>query len=143
MGSERNGKETIYMKVTDEKSLWDAVVQFQNQPFYTISGLLFHYQLKRGKHGEYTRELLIDRSSSKPLVWSSFLLAYRQALMHRGEVIRRPKELCDCRGISYSFSILWRLGLIKVPPQTEEKLRGHSLTRLEPDLGSGCGVHGR
>ena len=72
------------MKITDEESLWEAVVQFQNKPFYTISGLPFHYHLKRGKNGEYTRELLIDRSSSKPLVWSSFLLAYRQALLHRG-----------------------------------------------------------
>ena len=34
-----------------EENLWDTVVAFQGYPFYTVSGLLFRYELKRGKSG--------------------------------------------------------------------------------------------
>ena len=34
-----------------EDALWQAVVAFQGEAFYTISGLPFSYTLKRGRSG--------------------------------------------------------------------------------------------
>ena len=39
-------------------------------------------------------------------------------------VFTRPKEIADVRGISYSYSLLWRFGVITVPEEVEDKLRG-------------------
>ena len=40
------------------------------------------------------------------------------------DIILCPKELADVRGASYSFSLLWRFGVIRVPDEVEAKLRG-------------------
>lgn len=45
---------------TDE-NLWNCVVAFQGHTFHTYSGLEFSYTLKRGRDGEYTRELWGDK----------------------------------------------------------------------------------
>lgn len=107
---------------TDE-NLWQTIILFQNYPFYTVSGLPFSYTIKIGRNGEYTHELIINRrEKSKTLTWSSILLAFHKALEKQGTVITRPKGLVDCRGVSYSFPILWKFGLVAVPEEMEKKL---------------------
>lgn len=107
-----------------EKNLWDCIVTFQRYPFYTSTGLPFTYILKVGKKGNFTKELFIDRREhSKSLSWSSVRMAFEKA-KERDMVFTRPKEIADIRGISYSYSLLWRFGMIRVPPQIEERLMG-------------------
>lgn len=106
--------------------LWDCIVAFQNYPFHTVSGLPFSYKLKKGRNGEYTKELFIDRrENSKSLAWNSVRMVFRKALEQQGTVFTRPKELADVRGVSYTFSLLWRFGMISVPEEVEKKLKGN------------------
>ena len=106
--------------------LWDCIVAFQNYPFYTVSGLPFSYTLKKGRNGEYTKELFIDRrENSKSLAWSSVRMVFERALEQQGAIFTRPKELVDVRGVSYTFSLLWRFGMISVPEEVEKKLKGN------------------
>ena len=110
-------------KTPSEDHLWQAVVAFQDYPFRTVTALPFRYKIKIGKDGEYNRELLIDRrEKSKTLSWSSVKLAFENSRSMTG-VIEKPKALGDIRGISYIYPILWRLGLIQVPEEAEEKMR--------------------
>ena len=41
-----------------EDELWQTVVEHQGEEFYTVSGLTFSYQLKKGRDGSYNRELI-------------------------------------------------------------------------------------
>lgn len=54
--NEQNLFETLQRKSTGE-NLWDAVCFFQGNIFKTYSGLEFTYELRRGRNGEYTKEL--------------------------------------------------------------------------------------
>lgn len=113
------------MTAPTEKHLWDCIVAFQNYPFHTVCGLPFSYTLKAGRNDEYTKELFIDRrENSKSLAWSSVRMAFERALEQQGAVFTRPKELADVRGVSYTFSLLWRFGIISVPEEVEKKLKG-------------------
>lgn len=86
----------------------------------------FSYTLKKGRNGEYTKELFIDRrEKSKSLVWSSIKIAFNKALEKSGTVFTQPKELADVRGVSYTFSLLWRFGIITVPENLGRKLKGN------------------
>ena len=106
--------------------LWDCIVAFQNYLFHTVSGLPFSYTLKKGRNGEYTKKLFIDRrEKSKSLVWSSIKIAFNKALEKSGTVFTQPKELADVRGVSYTFSLLWRFGMISVPENLGRKLKGN------------------
>ena len=108
-----------------EDNLWNCVVAFQYYPFHTISGLPFSYSLKTGRNGACTKELFIDRrENSKSLAWSGVRLVFQKVVERRGAVFDRPKAVGDIRGISYIYSLLWRFGMIKVPGQVEERLRG-------------------
>ena len=61
--------------------LWQLVIDCQNCPFKTVSGLPFSYTIKRGRNGELTKELWIDRrENSKSLAWSSIRLAFSNAM---------------------------------------------------------------
>ena len=114
------------LAVPTDGYLWDCIVAFQNYPFYTVSGLPFSYTLKKGRNGEYTKELFIDRrENSKSLAWSSVRMVFRKALEQQGTVFTRPKELADVRGVSYTFSLLWRFRMISVPEEVERKLKGN------------------
>lgn len=114
-----------------EEHLWQAVEAFQNYPFFTASGLPYTYQLKIGKKGQFTHELLIDRrQNSKTLAWSSVCLAFHQALEIKASpdpaqrIVRRPKTLGDIRGISYIYPILWKFNLIEVPEKYAIQMSG-------------------
>ena len=113
-----------------EDSLWQAVVAFQSYAFRTYSGLPFSYQLKKGRDGQFTRELFIDRrENSKSLAWSSVCLAF-SGIREPGAVVTRPKALGDIRGITYIYGIFYRFGLIDVPPQAKAQMEGRAAEQL-------------
>ncbi len=106
-----------------EGELWQAVVEHQGEGFYTVSGLPFSYQLKKGRDGSYNRELIISRrKESKTLAWSSIMLAFSCALEFHGEEVPRPKSQGDIRGVSYIYPMLYRFGVISVPKKAAEKM---------------------
>ncbi len=111
------------MECMNEHALWDAVVAFRKYPFHTITGLPFTYGLKKGRNGDYNRELIIGRrSGSKTIVWSSVMSAFEKAVELQGEFVLRPKGLGDIRGVSYIYPMLYKFGVIEVPEEAAEKM---------------------
>ena len=106
-----------------EENFWSVVVAYVGVKFKTYSGLPFTYEIKKGRNGEYTKELWIDRrEKSKSLAWSSVLLAL-QNIKKVGEVVDRPKALGDIRGVTYIYGMFYRFGLIDVPDEVKEKMK--------------------
>lgn len=124
-----------------EDALWQAVIAYQDYPFYTSSGLPFFYTVRHKKNGEYSGELIVSRKEeSKTLTRSSVLFAFRKVL---GEIktadirgrdgsltadlvlpeYKGPKAIGQIFGISYVYSLFWKLGLIAVPEKVEVKLK--------------------
>ena len=96
-----------------EENFWGVVVSYAGVRFKTYSGLPFTYEVRKGRNGEYTKELWIDRrEKSKSLAWSSVLLALKNM---KGEVIDRPKALGNIWGVTYIYGMFCRFGLINVP----------------------------
>lgn len=121
--------------------LWQAVIAYQDYPFYTSSGLPFQYNVKRKKNGEYSGELVVSRKEgSKTLTRSSVLLAFHRVLENivtedQGETAvmkpqeyKGPKAVGQIFGISYIYSLFWKLGIIKVPEKVQGKLSGNGST---------------
>ena len=109
-----------------EENFWGVVVSYAGVGFKTYSGLPFSYEVRKGRNGEYTKELWIDRrENSKSLAWSSVLLALKNI---KGEVVDRPKALGDIRGVTYIYGMFYRFGLIDVPDKVKEKM-GHPKDR--------------
>jgi len=109
-----------------EENFWGVVLAYAGVKFKTYSGLPFSYEIKKGRNGEYTKELWIDRrEESKSLAWSSVLLALKNI---KGEVVDRPKALGDIRGVTYIYGMFYRFGLIDVPDKVKEKM-GHPKDR--------------
>lgn len=118
-----------------DELLWNILLEYQEEVFYTSSGLPFSYTVKRKKNGEYSGELMISRKeSSKTLTKSSVFLAFHKVLEaiqiqeteEGAELIlpeyKGPKAIGQIFGISYIYSIFWKLGLIRVPEKIAEKL---------------------
>ena len=100
-----------------EENFWGVVLAYAGIKFKTYSGLPFSYEIKKGRNGEYTKELWIDRrENSKSLAWSSVRL------------VDRPKALGDIRGVTYIYGMFYRFGLINVPDEVKEKM-GHPKDR--------------
>ena len=106
--------------------LWEAILAYQNQTFYTLSGLEFSYTVKHKKNGEYSGELLVSRKeTSKTLTRSSVLLAFHKVLdqieikENNGNIYMLlpeysgPKAIGQIFGISYIFSLFLEFGLIR------------------------------
>ncbi|MEF2866512.1 MAG: hypothetical protein U0N87_07055 [Anaerobutyricum sp.] len=109
-----------------EENFWGVVLTYAGVKFKTYSGLPFSYEIKKGRNGEYTKELWIDRrEKSKSLAWSSIVLALKNI---KGEVVERPKALGDIRGVTYIYGMFYRFGLIDVPDKVKEKM-GHPKDR--------------
>ena len=109
-----------------EENFWGVVLAYAGVKFKTYSGLPFSYEIKKGRNGEYTKELWIDRrEKSKSLAWSSIVLALKNI---KGEVVERPKALGDIRGVTYIYGMFYRFGLIDVPDKVKEKM-GHPKDR--------------
>ena len=103
-----------------EENFWGVVLAYAGVKFKTYSGLLFSYEIKKGRNGEYTKELWIDRrEKSKSLAWSSIVLALGNI---KGEVVDGPKALGDIRGVTYIYGMFYRFGLIDVPDKVKEKM---------------------
>ena len=74
-----------------EENFWGVVLAYAGVKFKTYSGLPFSYEIKKGRNGEYTKELWIDRrEKSKSLAWSSVLLALKN--IKGGEVVEPPES---------------------------------------------------
>ena len=105
-----------------EENFWGMVLTYAGVKFKTYSGLPFSYEIKKGRNGEYTKELWIDRrEKSKSLAWSSIILALENI---KGEVVERPKALGDIRGVTYIYGMFYRFGMIDVPDEVKGKM-GH------------------
>ena len=131
VGAERRRRYRAVRKLRSEPTeehLWEAVLLYSGVRFKTYSGLPFTYEIRKGRSGEYTKELWIDRwENSKSLAWSSVLLALRN-IKKVGEVVDRPKALGDIRGVTYIYGMFYRFGLIDVPDEAKEKM-GHPKKR--------------
>ena len=114
--SDRKGVENA--SAAFDKMIDDAGVRLK-----TYSGLPFTYEIRKGRNGQYTKELWIDRrENSKSLAWSSVLLALGN-IKKVGEVVERPKALGDIRGVTYIYGMFYRFGLINVPDEAKEKMK--------------------
>ncbi len=106
-----------------EENFWGVVLAYAGVKFKTYSGLPFTYEVRKGRNGEYTKELWIDRrEKSKSLAWSSVLLALGN-IKEIGAVVDRPKALGDIRGVTYIYGMFYRFGLIDVPETVKEKMK--------------------
>ena len=64
-----------------DELLWQAVIAFQDYPFYTASGLPFSYIVKQRRDGNYSGELVVSRKEgSKTVTRSSIQLAFHRVL---------------------------------------------------------------
>lgn len=107
-----------------EEHLWEVILLYQKVEFKTYSGLPFSYEVRKGRSGQYTKELWIDRrEKSKSLAWSSVRLAFHN-IKEMGAVVDRPKSLGDIRGVTYIYGMFYRFGLIDVPDDVKEKMKG-------------------
>ena len=127
VGAERQRRYRAIRKLRSEPTeehLWETVLLYSGVRFTTYSGLPFTCEIRKGRNGQYTKELWIDRrENSKSLAWSSVLLALRN-MKKVGEVVDRPKALGDIRGVTYIYGMFYRFGLIDVPDKVKEKI-GH------------------
>ncbi len=114
----------LQLEMTQE-NLWECIILLQEELFFTVSGLPFRYTLKKGKNGEYTKELWVDRrKDSKSLAWGSFKRAFNKVCEQQEiKFFERPKALGDIRGVSYIYPIFYRLGIIEVPEKFKEYLK--------------------
>ena len=129
VGAERQRRYRAIRKLRSEPTeehLWETVLLYCGVQFKTYSGLPFTYEIRKGRNGQYTKELWIDRrENSKSLAWSSIVLALKNI---KGEVVDRPKALGDIRGVTYIYGMFYRFGLIDVPDKVKEKM-GHPQKR--------------
>ena len=106
---------------TTEENFWRVVLAYAGVKFKTYSGLPFSYEVRKGRNGEYTKELWIDRrKKSKSLAWSSVLLALSD-IKEVGVIVDRPKALGDIRGVTYIYGMFYRFGVIDVPDEVKRK----------------------
>ena len=131
VGAERRRRYRAVRKLRSEpteENLWETVLLYSGVRFKTYSGLPFTYEIRKGRSGEYTKELWIDRrEKSKSLAWSSVLLALNN-IKKIEEVVNRPKALGDIRGVTYIYGMFYRFGLIDMPDEVKEKM-GHPKKR--------------
>ena len=109
VGAERQRRYRAVRKLRTEPTeehLWEVVLE-----------------IRKGRNGQYTKELWIDRrENSKSLAWSSVLLALGN-IKQVGEVVERPKALGDIRGVTYIYGMFYRFGLIDVSDEAKEKMK--------------------
>ena len=126
VGAERQRRYRAVRKLRTEPTeehLWEVVLLYAGVRFKTYSGLPFTYEMRKGRNGQYTKELWINRrENGKSLAWSSVLLALGN-IKKVGEVVERPKALGDIRGVTYIYGMFYRFGLINVPDEAKEKMK--------------------
>lgn len=126
VGAERQRRYRAVRKLRTEPTeehLWEVVLLYSGVRFKTYSGLPFTYEIRKGRNGQYTKELWIDRrENSKSLAWSSVLLALNN-IKEVGAVVDRPKTLGDIRGVTYIYGMFYRFGLIDMPDKVNGKMK--------------------
>ena len=126
VGAERQRRYRAVRKLRTkptEEHLWEVVLLYSGVRFKTYSGLPFTYEIRKGRNGQYTKELWIDRrENSKSLAWSSVLLALNN-IKEVGAVVNRPKALGDIRGVTYIYGMFYRFGLIEMPDKVNGKMK--------------------
>ena len=126
VGAERQRRYRAIRKLRSEPTeehLWETVLLYCGVQFKTYSGLPFTYEIRKGRNGQYTKELWIDRrENSKSLAWSSVLLALNN-IKEVGAVVDRPKTLGDIRGVTYIYGMFYRFGLIDMPDKVNGKMK--------------------
>ena len=126
VGAERQRRYRAVRKLRTEPTeehLWEVVLLYSGVRFKTYSGLPFTYEIRKGRNGQYTKELWIDRrENSKSLAWSSVLLALNN-IKEVGAVVDRPKALGDIRGVAYIYGMFYRFGLIGMPDKVHGKMK--------------------
>lgn len=126
VGAERQRRYRAVRKLRNEPTeehLWEVVLLYSGVRFKTYSGLPFTYEIRKGRNGQYTKELWIDRrENSKSLAWSSVLLALNN-IKEVGAVVDRPKALGDIRGVTYIYGMFYRFGLIDMPDKVNGKMK--------------------
>jgi len=129
VGAERQRRYRAVRKLRTEPTeehLWEVILLYSGMRFKTYSGLPFTYEIRKGRNGQYTKELWIDRrENSKSLAWSSVWLALNN-IKEVGAVVDRPKALGDIRGVTYIYGMFYRFGLIDIP----ETAKGRSRKRV-------------
>ena len=119
--SDRNGK-IFYTSIAS----LSHISKWQGTVFKTASGLPFTYTIHKGKRGQLTKELWIDRrEGSKSLSFGSIRMAFQNAC--REKYSPRPKAMGDIRGVSYMYPIFWKLGIIEVPLKYAEKMKDEEI----------------
>lgn len=126
VGAERQRRYRAVRKLRTEPTeehLWEVVLLYSGVRFKTYSGLPFTYEIRKGRNGQYTKELWIDRrENSKSLAWSSVLLALNN-IKEVGAVVDGPKALGDIRGVTYIYGMFYRFGLIDMPDKVNGKMK--------------------
>ena len=126
VGAERQRRYRAIRKLRTEPTeehLWEVILLYAGVRFKTYFGLPFTYEIRKGRNGQYTKELWIDRrENSKSLAWSSVLLALGN-IKKVGEVVERPKALGDIRGVTYIYGMFYRFRLIDVSDAAKEKMK--------------------
>ena len=60
---QRQGYQAVekLRETLDEEYLWEVILLYAGESFKTYTGLPFTYEVRKGRNGDYTRELWIDR----------------------------------------------------------------------------------
>lgn len=86
-----------------EDILWETLVLFQNEPYYTAKGLDFTYFIKGN-------EMFVTRKD-KSITRATVVISFRKA-MELGGCVKGPKKL-GTFGASYLYPVFQRIGVIK------------------------------
>ncbi len=99
-----------------DSALWDALIAWQGEMFYTAKGLAFTYSIRERRDGALGGEMFISRKE-KSITQSTVFMAFHKALELGGSV-EGPKKL-GTFGASYLYPVFIRLGVIR-PPAPEQ-----------------------
>lgn len=95
-----------------DSALWDALIAWQGEMFYTAKGLAFTYSIRERRDGALGGEMFISRKE-KSITQSTVFMAFHKALELGGSV-EGPKKL-GTFGASYLYPVFIRLGVIRPP----------------------------
>ena len=95
-----------------DRALWDALIAWQGETFYTAKGLAFTYMIRARRDGAMGGEMFISRKE-KSITQSTVFMAFHRA-MELGGQVEGPKKL-GTFGASYLYPVFIRLGVIRSP----------------------------
>ena len=109
-------RSTLAGEGEPDGALWDALIAWQGEMFYTAKGLAFTYSIRERRDGALGGEMFISRKE-KSITQSTVFMAFHKAL-ELGGVVTGPKKL-GTFGASYLYPVFIRLGVIR-PPEPEQ-----------------------